>query len=164
MDKHSGYLIKDGCISCHDAHWSDNKNLFPSVSHPPVASSECDSCHTTSLGLVSSLSGLCFDCHDDTEFRKYYKHSPYAQGKCMLCHTQHMSDNFGLLQMNDIELCRSCHKKVSLNHPRNTKHFKKGAINKKNNKPMVCSSCHNPHSSDNKIYIRGKGCQECHER
>ena len=112
-EKHSGYLIEEGCISCHDAHWSDNKNLFSSVVHSPVESSECDACHNESLGLISTISRLCFECHDEDEFNKRFKHTPYREGQCMVCHAEHMSESFGLLRQDGIELCRSCHENIS---------------------------------------------------
>jgi predicted CXXCH cytochrome family protein len=181
-----------GCTECHNPHTSNHKDLLDeslkkicfkchgdiipknarSV-HQVVAQGECVRCHDPHASkykfhLLNIGSDLCFTCHQSmgTLVKKVkYKHPP-VEDSCLNCHSPHastQSDN--LLKDSVIALCTTCHQT-------DTRLF----ANQHANYPVAkakasCTSCHNPHGSDQRgmIYdhvhppMASKVCNQCHE-
>lgn len=143
------------CLECHKSKNSGK------VVHPAIEMG-CSSCHGTphkkekpELSLSAEVPELCFQCHDDSGFRKRSVHTAVAAGMCISCHNPHSSDNAKLVSGIPQELCYVCHDR--------------GAFTKATQHSPVangeCTTCHNPHSSDhasNLEYPPGEICMNCH--
>jgi len=131
-----------GCTGCHNPHASNNEKL-----------------------LVAPVPDLCFNCHDKSEFTKTKKHPPVEAGMCLTCHDPHSSAYPGILVKSPYEICLDCHGQVKKSlhasggfgkagHSLGGEKAAKGTgmepvkDPKRAGKIFSCSSCHNPHSSD----------------
>ena len=185
-------LLKKGeCTGCHVPHTSSHKSLLKAdkaklcynchkevlsdnalSSHEVVVQGNCNACHDShgsnnKFMLLKSGNDLCFDCHKamSADVRNVrFKHKSLEKGKgCLNCHDPHSSAkaNF-LLESRAPTLCLKCHQTNRVSFAE--KHM---------NYPVAtadCTSCHNPHGSNNKgiifdvahaAVIEGK-CTECH--
>jgi len=166
----------DLCFTCHD------KTKFASkVIHAPVTGGMCTSCHAPHQSdsgklLSSEPPDLCYNCHDKAEFSKKNVHMAVLGG-CGSCHKPHASENNTLLSQPTINaLCLTCHADVAKrphaaagfgarSHP-----LKAPKDPARPGREFSCSSCHNPHSSDNPKLFRfnaksGMGlCLSCHKK
>jgi len=165
----------DVCFMCHDG--SDFKNKF---NHSPVSSGACMSCHEPHQGdvkklLLSKSPDLCFNCHDKGEFVKKNPHPPVSAGMCTVCHDAHASADVALLYYPISDGCLMCHPKIGkaphaaggvlqAGHPlkdRKDPSSKYGELS--------CTSCHQPHSSDDTDLFRYPAktstelCTACHK-
>jgi predicted CXXCH cytochrome family protein len=151
------------CLECHD----DLKEK--KVIHEALESG-CDSCHsaidatdvphemTNSVdkGLSSEPPGLCFECHDEDDFKGKVNHSPVEEGMCTSCHNPHKSGQEKLLQSEPPGLCFECHDEDDF----------KGKVNHSPVEEGMCTSCHFPHKSDNEKLLQSEPpglCFECHD-
>jgi len=187
-------LLKKGeCTGCHVPHTSSHKSLLNAdraklcynchkevlpenarSSHEVVVEGNCKTCHDShgsnnKFILLKSGNELCFDCHKDmgADLRNVrFKHKSLENGKgCLNCHDPHSSakSNF-LLESRAPSLCLKCHQTNKVSFAK--KHMNYPVTN------SDCTSCHNPHGSNNRGIIfdvahaavtEGK-CAECHEK
>jgi predicted CXXCH cytochrome family protein len=135
------------CFKCH----AEAKEFEKKASqHPPVTSGmQCLSCHEPHAGQAANVlkrsgDALCFTCHDRKPFELKVRHPALEQG-CTVCHGPHGGDGDHLLTEKDVgDLCRTCHTDL-------TKHFhptQSAKPDPRTGKPVRCTSCHKPHSSD----------------
>jgi predicted CXXCH cytochrome family protein len=120
--------------------------------HPPVAAGERTACHTPHASEVKELirgkeRGICLSCHTNVEQRfktaKAYHPEQAAEGRCTACHNPHSSDQPTLLAGDALKLCGTCHAtRASVCHPMGS-----GIIDPRNNQPVTCLSCHDPHGT-----------------
>lgn len=151
----------DVCFSCHDAKLEESQTK--KHTHDPVAEA-CTNCHSPhsadyEYNLIGEpTQGLCFMCHDDKQEEiqnDKVKHAGLdTPEKCLACHDPHYSDNAKQLTMQPMNLCLNCHSPAY--DDGNGKNTANMAAILKNNKfkhgPILekdCTSCHNPHGSDN---------------
>jgi predicted CXXCH cytochrome family protein len=196
--KHHSPVATGRCLDCHEPHSSDaNKLLLKSTpdvcfmchdgsdfknkdNHAPVASGACMSCHEPHQSdvkklLLSKAPDLCFNCHDKGEFVKKNPHPPVSAGMCTVCHDAHASADVALLYYPISDGCLMCHPRISkaphaaggvlqAGHPlkgRKDPSSKYGELS--------CTSCHQPHSSDDIDLFRYPAktatelCTACHK-
>ncbi|WP_295023014.1 cytochrome c3 family protein [Sulfurimonas sp.] len=131
----------------------------------------CAECHDMSnneqkkVAFVDVKDSNCFVCHKAITLDRY-AHAPSANWLCTSCHTGEIENK----SKNIIEkskfiapkqiasACFSCHDKNKQSwDTKKHKHFPVEA--------GMCTRCHNPHSSDNKMFLRVNSsflCLECH--
>ncbi len=183
-------VTKTTCYKCHNS-MLDTKNT-----HAPAANWLCLNCHDGKVGKYNIESGSpskysapdpiaknCAVCHDTVEgwMASKYEHGPVVNGRCIICHNPHGSDNEFFLRKHIWDLCTTCHteKAIPGNHiiasfvfQRNGgAHPTKGAMDPaRPGRKFVCTSCHNPHGSEGIFLLRMKGsqpfnvCKRCHKK
>lgn len=154
---------QDLCVVCHQAKVEEFKK---DVVHAPVKEG-CVSCHNpheSSMrfqlrGTGTSVSSLCFNCHESKIFTKSHRHGPVGAGDCVACHNPHASKNNSLLIAPPAkgEVCFRCHKDRQQEFTMKYVH-----------EPVKedCNNCHDPHSSEARFQLHedgGKLCLGCHE-
>ncbi|MEI6575399.1 MAG: cytochrome c3 family protein [Bacteroidota bacterium] len=148
------------CMDCHSAIMAGK------MSHKPVTEG-CDACHTPNgqthpqaevkgFALAKAIPDLCYSCHKPWN-TKANVHAVVSNGKCLICHSSHSSDNPKLLKETPVgKICMECHDDLGLDELTN-KH-----------KPVAegnCKACHDPHQSDVKKLLKFEGqdlCYSCH--
>jgi len=159
------------CVFCHTSKevlLQEDKNV-----HPPVKQS-CTGCHDPHSGDIQyrlkadKRKDLCLGCH--TEKVQWIKNSKnkhgaidLADGGCFGCHDPHGTSRPNMLRVDSTkELCLSCHNET-LKRDEDGKTLLNMAEHLKNNDkwhgPIIagdCTSCHNPHGSNNPRMLRGK--------
>lgn len=185
------------CTECHDPHASETRRLLKAESnqalcvqchaeevekiqlpsrHPVGDRLNCSSCHRPHTAdypklLPAEGAALCTTCHPNQG--RYYDrigHSRMASegvaigGACTNCHLPHGSVNAALLKgQNEVAQCRTCHMPRSqFEHPTGD-----GVLVPGSAKPVVCTSCHDPHGSPYSWNTHKKGdglCITCHDQ
>lgn len=156
------------CGKCH-AKVIDQIDKYK-VPHPALADSAgcvvCHSPHTGDTPALLRLTGysVCLTCHTEIKLTDTKVHPPAAED-CANCHTPHGGDNKYLLSEADVmALCQSCHDNVTKTH-----FHPMGGKTKDPNRegPVICTSCHSPHNSDNPALLLGEPnrelCMRCHD-
>jgi len=140
------------CLTCHDAHSSDNKNQLVKAESGDEKENLCLSCHKTGLHVGEKGS----------------RHAALDVG-CDTCHLTHKTgpeptaENHFHLTKAPPALCADCHdpKDADLAKAHNNQPF--GAAD--------CVQCHDPHQSDSPKLMakfqhapfQGNGCDTCHQ-
>lgn len=113
----------------------------------------------TATTAIAAQDKLCFGCHDRKDYAKAVVHQPVAKGECDRCHNPHVAKFKGLIQLEVVTLCLTCHKDIGQG----------GADSTQVHKPVrdgQCLACHDPHSSAVKGLLRDKNqketCLKCH--
>jgi predicted CXXCH cytochrome family protein len=153
---------KSSCLKCHKNFDAHAKRIRRSLKIG------CDACHIqergrkhpknrNSMRLKSDLPALCYNCHEEAEFRNMDIHAPVAEGMCTACHDIHRSRLKGLLNARPPGLCFKCHDRSRFTK----KYTHKVALN------SCGKRCHSPHSSE-KPYLLSQSineyCRGCHIR
>ncbi len=143
------------CFQCHD----DVVNK--QYKHVPVENGECTMCHDPHQSdnpkqlVKPPTSELCFMCHDKDNFKGTTPHGPVTEGECLECHHPHTSDNPRQLLTIQPDLCFKCHNSRLKDYNGKTIPSIKGLFDLEGvnlHKPFAegrCTTCHNPHPSDN---------------
>jgi DmsE family decaheme c-type cytochrome len=170
------------CLTCHE----DQKKGYHSTPHgraenprTPMANQGCESCHgpgkahsesgdpeqikRLSQARPSEVTETCTTCHNRTEHVAWMgsKHESRSMS-CTTCHSVHSpkSETKQLKARTERETCAQCHQRES-NKIARSSHMpvQEGK--------MGCSTCHNPHGSDNVRMLREghsitEACTTCH--
>jgi DmsE family decaheme c-type cytochrome len=179
----SGYAGEETCLTCHE----DMKKGYHGSAHArtqdsrtPAAGKGCESCHGPGQAHVDAggdktkiqqvkamspraISETCTTCHNRSAHVEWdgSKHDSRNMG-CTTCHSVHAakSEKAQLKGATQEETCVQCHRK-EVNKMRKSSHMpvREGK--------MECSSCHNPHGSQNvKMLKEGnsitESCASCH--
>jgi predicted CXXCH cytochrome family protein len=150
------------CLSCHVEFAKPLKSVHPALT------SGCLTCHALvkgmnhpeqkdSVRLVQNVPGLCFSCHEKSQFRGKSLHPPVVSDTCTACHNPHQS-NFEKILLNSVPgLCYECH---------NESKFRGKVVHVPVAKGL-CISCHRPHASNfDNILVSDPPelCYRCHEK
>ena len=119
------------------------QGVQPSFAHAPFARGDCASCHDAQAShrLVQDSPGLCTRCHSGVLTGKKVVHVP-AEADCLICHVPHRSAVPKLLSGPVQEVCLACHDR--------------GELEKVHGEILDCTSCHNPHESDDASLLEFK--------
>jgi DmsE family decaheme c-type cytochrome len=182
----TGFVGEETCLTCHE----DQKKGYHGSPHAraanprtPAAKQGCESCHgpgqahvdgggdKTKIKNPATMSlrdanAACQTCHNRSN------HDSFAGGKhdarnvgCVTCHSAHAPrSEKALLKTAAIEeTCVQCHRK-EVNKVHKSSHMPVGA---KNGNKMECTTCHNPHGSQNVKMLKegtsiAEACASCH--
>ncbi len=170
--------LPDLCTTCHDINKGDKSK------HAPAKEGECLSCHdphsSDSRNLLKTEKGksLCLNCHD-VAGKDMIVHGPVLKNECSTCHEPHNSKFAKLLRNDEDKLCLSCHNKTIKGTNSTIEDINLKITSKTVHAPVAqgCSGCHLPHASKNKallitefniesyVYEKGKTgtlCFTCH--
>ncbi len=164
VTSHRGFEIaSSNCQDCHDPHvgQAGRPGLLYPKSHVPFTKGECQSCHTgtSATSFVAEGKELCKSCHNKTDalIAKAVKHPGIETSDgCTNCHASHVGFGKELMKKDGVQQCLSCH---------NGKEF----TGTEKHAPAFedCSTCHDPHSSDNKKLLSDADimgtCLTCHD-
>lgn len=131
----------------------------------------CADCHDMSVNEQKGIAFInveesnCYSCHKQVTFQKY-GHAPAVNWLCTSCHTGNTGEKNKELARQSKYLvpdpvastCFSCHDKNKQNW--NAKAYKHLPV-----EAGFCIKCHNPHASDNHMFVREVPnylCLECH--
>lgn len=169
---HFNYPVeKADCAQCHDPHASDHKKLFRANLHPPFAARQCRTCHNPPdsaepLKTVKPGMELCLTCHPQrkSDLKKVNLHMPGGLEACTSCHNPHGASEQKLLKKPQKTLCGSCHTDTFA--PPGPREAELASTHK----PVVegqCTTCHNPHSSNEVLFLQAAPfqlCGKCHKQ
>ncbi len=182
----TGFVGEDTCLTCHE----DQKKGYHGSPHAraknprtPAAAQGCESCHGPGQAHVDGggdktkivnpktltprqASDACLTCHTRGEHDNFAGSKHQARNvSCVTCHSVHApkSEKAHLKTATQEETCVQCHR-TEVNKVHRSSHMPVGTLNQ--NK-MECSSCHNPHGSQNvKMLKTGnsitESCVTCH--
>ena len=182
----SAAVSPDACYKCHD----DQVDSYNRTTHAHTWKAElgCENCHgdvtkhmetNGAPGTIVSaknlsaqqLSNTCLKCHERGGEQSHARMSEHAQAgvSCVNCHEVHPSkekkmDNAvagksAMLVKSQSELCLSCHTKVAADFDKPTHHRLREGV-------LDCTSCHNPHGTDQPHQLRTTTkelCTQCHQ-
>lgn len=176
-----GYVGEAACLGCHEDQGKDSSPHARSRNlRTPAAAQACESCHGPGKAHVDAGGGegliknptkmkprevgeLCATCHNRTEQNQWAgsKHDSRNMS-CTTCHSVHASKSAdGQLKKASVsETCVQCHRKeVNKVHKSSHMPLSEGK--------MECTTCHNPHGSQNVRMLREgnsitEACASCH--
>jgi DmsE family decaheme c-type cytochrome len=177
------YVGEETCVTCHE----DRKKGYHGSAHSrtadprtPAAAKGCESCHgpgqahvegggdKTKIKVLSAMSPrdvneTCTTCHNRSDHINWggSKHDSRNMS-CATCHSVHdpKSEKAQLKTEEQIETCVQCHRKeVNKVHKSSHMPVTEGK--------MECTTCHNPHGSQNVKMLRegnsvSESCAKCH--
>jgi DmsE family decaheme c-type cytochrome len=178
----TGYVGPDTCLTCHeDKNKGYEGTPHARVANPrtPAAGKGCESCHGPGQAHAESggeapmknpkelkpqeVSEICTTCHNRSEHNQWdgSKHDS-RNVSCATCHSVHeaKSEHKQLKTATITETCVQCHRKeVNKVHKSSHMPVKEGN--------MECTTCHNPHGSQNVKMLRegnsvNEACATCH--
>ncbi|MEW5945050.1 MAG: DmsE family decaheme c-type cytochrome [bacterium] len=173
----SKYIGSKACLSCHE----DAGKPFPRTAHRVLFLEDeagekngCEACHGPGSGHLeepgeniikfdkldpADSSAVCLKCHGRGKVRLWNASTHAEEDKsCTDCHRLHQKDS-PLLKAPQPDLCFSCHQ------------TKKGDVSLPSRHPVsekkvLCSDCHDPHSSLEAEYSGSSAafrCMSCHQ-
>ncbi|MFV1951834.1 MAG: cytochrome c3 family protein [Nitrospinota bacterium] len=154
------------CMICHDPHTSNDEALLVKK-----RGAICAQCHTMKgKKFIDAHNGYpvigtdCLSCHnphssDNRNLLRSSLHTPFADGKCTVCHNSPTSRDPVRLSKGGEDTCLACHNGIA-------EKFDKLYSHLYGEKENVCLNCHNPHASDAGHLLGGREervCLKCHE-
>ena len=163
VSAHHGFDVANSdCQNCHAAHATrpGTKSLLLPDTHAPFVSRNCSQCHSSQgkNELIADVPELCLNCHESfkPEMSRAVVHEPLTEkGGCTGCHGPHVGFGKSLQKKDGVLTCLTCH---------TDKEFKGSMKHKAAFED--CTTCHQPHSSDNKWLLDESDlmelCTACH--
>jgi predicted CXXCH cytochrome family protein len=164
------------CLSCHRMHHGQSGRYM--LAAPAEQSKLCISCHPDRQRVVGSPHDLRKTRPDD---KNRLNQTPQQAGPCGSCHSFHRYARQPTPSDHDPNgLCTTCHKVGADKHSVTFAHptaLAAGAVPKDNTLAlhhrkddptrlsMRCSTCHDPHETDRRQFLRIQGdalCANCH--
>jgi DmsE family decaheme c-type cytochrome len=178
----SAYAGDDTCLTCHE----DQSKGYSGTPHArvlnprtPAAGKGCESCHGPGQAHVDAggeghikspaklkpaeISEMCTTCHNRENHSEWNgsKHDSRSMS-CATCHSVHDAkpETARLKKESVTETCVQCHRKeVNKVHKNSHMPVREGK--------MECTTCHNPHGSQNVKLLRegssiNEACATCH--
>jgi len=154
--------------SCLSAECHAKLTEGPVVHKPLTKKVKCLACHDQEdeelhkFEFLDEGSELCYGCHKSVTKGKAFAHKPVMDKKkpCLSCHNPHSTASKGLVKTASITAqCLGCHKEMA----KGPRYHKAGTV--KSRTITGCSSCHDPHASDSKMFLRAAPkdlCTNCH--
>ena len=148
------------CLTCHVKMKERAKSV-----HAAIALG-CSSCHVAvegtthpgqkgSIKLTQPMPGLCYTCHDESQFKGKSVHTPITSGMCTGCHDAHQS-NYAKILLADVPgLCYNCHDETRFKGK-----YGHATIG-------MCTGCHSPHASKASKLLGSEMpdvCYSCHDK
>jgi DmsE family decaheme c-type cytochrome len=179
----AGYAGEETCLTCHE----DMKKGYHGAPHgrtqdprTPAAAKGCESCHGPGQAHVEAggdktkikqikamapreINETCTTCHNRSSHSEWEGSKHDARNlSCTTCHSVHdaKSEKGQLTGKTQQETCVQCHQKeVNKLHKAAHMPVREGK--------MECSSCHNPHGSQNVKMLKegnsiAESCATCH--
>lgn len=145
-------MAKEGCESCHG----------PGQAHVDAGGDRTKIVRLTALA-PREASERCLACHNRSQHALFESSAHNSRNvSCVTCHSVHApkSERAQLKTVTQVETCAQCHRQQAMKI-RRTAHMplREGKLE--------CSSCHNPHGSDNVKLLRvgtsvNESCTSCH--
>ena len=184
----SGYAGEETCLTCHEDKtkgYHGGPHARTQDPRSPAANKGCESCHgpgqahveaggdKTKIKVLSAMpdrevSETCITCHNRSNHIEWEgsKHDSRNMG-CTTCHSIHeaKSKEGQLKGETQAETCVQCHRK-EVNKLHKSSHMPVVG-GKMDDGKMECTSCHNPHGSQNVKMLRegnsvAESCASCH--
>ncbi len=179
----AGYVGEETCITCHEAKtkgYHGSPHSRAQNPRTPAANKGCESCHGPGQAHVEGggdktkiknpkvmtagqVNETCTSCHNRSSHNEWAGGKHDARGlSCVTCHSIHepKSEQKQLKTATQVETCAQCHRKEA------------NKIHRSSHMPlregkMECTSCHNPHGSQNVKMLREgtsitEACASCH--
>jgi DmsE family decaheme c-type cytochrome len=182
----AGYVGEETCLTCHEdmaKGYHGSPHARTRNPRTPAAAQGCESCHGPGQAHVDGggdktkiknpkvlsareASDICLTCHNRSEHENFAggKHDARNVG-CVTCHSVHApkSEKAQLKTETIEETCVQCHRR-EVNKVHRSSHMPVGNLN---GNTMECTSCHNPHGSQNVKMLREgnsitEACVTCH--
>jgi predicted CXXCH cytochrome family protein len=167
-------LFTSGTELCYGCHEGKRGEFTKDYIHGPLAAGICTICHNPhganeKYMLRLPQGQMCLLCHQQMKELtfQFTQHKPFENGKCSSCHDPHSSSNPKFfLRGSGGDLCFLCHDELQMGghrHPFDTVPVNTFPGMKLTDKgETTCTSCHNPHASDDEYLLPKSGCAACH--
>ncbi len=162
---HKGFPMTDAdCQNCHAAHVGrkGDKALLLPERHKPFAAGDCNVCHEATgkrALMAASPQDLCLKCHNTfaSNLQKPFVHAPLnTPDGCIKCHGPHVGYGKAIQKKDGVQTCLTCHNNAEFT-----------GTNKHQAAFEDCTTCHTPHSGDNKMLLVNTNimelCMTCHD-
>jgi len=180
----TGFVGDETCATCHDTEAKGMEGtLHGKAQNPrsPAAKNgqSCETCHGAGQKHVDSgkkedirrfsvlsareASDTCLSCHNKSSHAEFVGGMHDARNvSCVTCHSVHSpkSEKAQLKTVTVTQTCENCHKQEAMK-------VKKQGHMPVNEGKMDCTSCHNPHGSNNVRMLKAgmsisEACASCH--
>lgn len=178
-----GYVGAEMCVTCHEGYNTGidkSRHAFAKDPRTPAAAQGCESCHGPGAAHVqdpasvkprnfkklaaAEITATCTTCHNRGEHAMWKGSAHDTRNmSCTSCHSVHTpgSEKGFLKAKSQTAQCATCHTDKA------NKLDRSGHMPVREGK-MECSSCHNPHGSQNNVRMLRVGnsitesCASCH--
>jgi DmsE family decaheme c-type cytochrome len=180
----AGFAGDETCITCHESESKEISGTLhgkaQNLRTPAGSGNTCESCHgpgqahaeaggdVAKIKRIAKMSpresaSMCVTCHNKGEHAQWQGSMHDARNvTCTSCHSVHnaKSEHAQLKTANSVETCATCHKTEAMKVKRS------GHMPVREGK-MECSTCHNPHGSNNVRMLKtgnwiNESCTSCH--
>src|SRR3972149_2022405 len=141
--------------------------IFLSTCASPPSGGGRFSTSSSSAPSARFAAKACVECHqkEATAYSSQkFVHAPVREAKCETCHKRHGIVGAVILEKESSELCYTCHAAQKQKFAQIKAHT---ALTDTPKQRVGCTSCHNPHASNDKGLLKKTGndlCFTCHKK